>query len=56
MQDNSENLGKLVREARIGRNLTQLELAELIDKSERTVVKIEKRRRKSQAGQPYANR
>lgn len=42
MQDISENLGKLVREARIGRNLTQLELAELIDKSERTVVKIEK--------------
>ncbi len=42
MQDISENLGKLMREARIGRNLTQLELAELIDKSERTVVKIEK--------------
>ena len=42
MQDKSERLGKLVRESRIKRNMTQLELAEVIDKSERTVVKIEK--------------
>lgn len=42
MQEISENLGKLVKTARIRRNLTQLELAEAIDKSERTVVKIER--------------
>lgn len=42
MQKTSERLGKLVKETRISRNLTQLELAELLDKSERTVIKIEK--------------
>lgn len=42
MQNTSERLGKLVKENRISRNLTQLELAELLDKSERTVIKIEK--------------
>ena len=42
MQKISENLGKLVKDARIKHSLTQLELAEAIDKSERTVVKIEK--------------
>lgn len=41
MQNLSERLGRLVREARVGRKLTQLELAELLDKSERTVIKIE---------------
>ncbi len=42
MQKTSERLGKLVKETRISRNLTQLELAELLEKSERTVIKIEK--------------
>ena len=42
MQNISENFGKLVKDTRIEHSLTQLELAEAIDKSERTVVKIEK--------------
>ena len=42
MQKISENLGKLVKEARAKHNMTQLELAEAVDLSERTVVKIEK--------------
>lgn len=42
MQTISENLGKLVKEARAKHNMTQLGLAEAVDLSERTVVKIEK--------------
>ena len=42
MQQPPEILGKVVKEVRNRRGVTQLNLAEKIGKSERTVIKIEK--------------
>lgn len=42
MQKISETLGRAVKEARISHNLTQEGLAEKIEKSDRTIIKIEK--------------
>ena len=42
MQNISETLGTLVKEARMSRNLTQERLAEIIKKSDRTIINIEK--------------